>query len=316
MSFMNKKLIAGLIAVILITPVTAQAAKTVGLNNSLTTVPTLAILDTAIDTSLPMFKDKIVQEVCIIDWNTCPNGTNFMEGPGAASMPANLIIKDGFDHGTRMAQAALTSNNNINILFIKTIGNTANGSRQIVSDNNIAKALNWIALNKDRYNVQAVSMSQGHHNLMPGAQYCNKSPLLEGAISSLYNFGIPVFFAAGNNRDLKRIDFPSCIPLSISVGATMPGDYIASYSNADPLLLDFYALGSLTLFLPGGIKRVNTSGTSISTQILASTWLYIKTNNPSFSYSDTYNYMLSKSVSVAGRNVSGKFVDYLAVRNG
>ncbi len=313
---MNKKLIAGLMAVILITPTTAQAAKTVGLSNSLIPTPTLAILDTAIDTSLPMFKDKIVQEVCIINWNTCPNGTNFMEGPGAASMPIGFMLKEGFDHGTRMAQSALIANNNINILFIKTVGNTATGSRQIASDNNTAKALNWIATNKDKYNIQAVSMSQGHHVLLPGANYCNKLPLLEGAISALYNFGIPVFFAAGNGRDLKRIDFPACIPLSISVGATMPGDYIASYSNADSALLDFYALGSLRLFLPGGKTQVNSSGTSISTQILAGTWLYIKTKNPSFSYSDIYSYMTSKSVIVIGRGVSGKFVNHLAITNG
>jgi len=312
----NKKLIAGLIAVILIIPTTAQAAHNVGLSNSPVVTPTLAILDTAIDTSLPAFSGKIIQEVCIIDWSTCPNGTSFMEGPGAASMPLDFMLKNGFYHGTRMAQSALISNSNINILFIKVIGNTATGSRQIASDNNVAKALNWISLNKDKYNIQAVSMSQGHHVLLPGANYCNKSPLLEGAISTLYNFGIPVFFAAGNAKDLKRIDFPSCIHLSISVGATMPGDYIAPYSNADSLLLDFYALGSLRLFLPGGKTQVNSSGTSISTQILAGAWLKIKTNNPSFSYSDTYNYMTSKSVIVNGRGVSGKFVDYLAISNG
>ena len=116
---MNKKLIAALIAITLSIPTTAHAA---GLQNRIDSTPSVAILDTGIDTSLPAFKGKIIQEVCILEWTTCPNGKSFMEGAGAASMPANLITLNGFDHGTFMASVFLATNPNVNIVFksIKT----------------------------------------------------------------------------------------------------------------------------------------------------------------------------------------------------
>ena len=110
---MNKKLIAALIAITLAVPTTAHAA---GLQNRTGSTPAVAILDTAIDTSLPAFQGKIIQEVCILEWTTCPNGKSFMEGPGAASMPANLIKTNGFDHGTFMSSVSVANNPNLNNL--------------------------------------------------------------------------------------------------------------------------------------------------------------------------------------------------------
>jgi len=51
--------------------------------NETTSVPSLAILDTGLDTSIPSIKEKLIYEVCILEWTTCPNGQSFMEGPGS-----------------------------------------------------------------------------------------------------------------------------------------------------------------------------------------------------------------------------------------
>ena len=64
---MNKKIITAILALILIAPATTHAVEA-------TKPATLAILDTAVDTSLPAFAGKIVHEVCILEWNSCPNG--------------------------------------------------------------------------------------------------------------------------------------------------------------------------------------------------------------------------------------------------
>ena len=82
---MNKKITTAFVALLLVVPTASHAALK---NTSLE--PTLAILDTAIDTSLPSFKGKIIQEVCLLERGPCPNGSTYMEGPGAASMPANF----------------------------------------------------------------------------------------------------------------------------------------------------------------------------------------------------------------------------------
>ena len=115
---MNKKIIAALLLLTIWVPVNAQAA----LKNQTQPTPTLAIVDTAIDTSLPIFNGKIVAEVCIMDWSLCPNQSSFMEGVGAASLPSHQISLDGFDHGTQMASAAVMSNPNMNIVFIRIFG--------------------------------------------------------------------------------------------------------------------------------------------------------------------------------------------------
>ena len=119
---MKNKLITAVLTLSLLSPVAISQASDAN-------APVLAILDTAIDTSVPSLQGKIVGEVCILEWALCPNGTNFQEGSGSASMPADLITKNGFDHGTFMATTAVSSNPNIKILFIKIIANTSTGLR-------------------------------------------------------------------------------------------------------------------------------------------------------------------------------------------
>ena len=76
-------------------------------------------------------KSKIVYEVCIMDDNKCPNGKSFQEGVGAATLPATSIYQNGFDHGTQMTYAAIKTNPNVRIVFVRIIGSTQNGQRQM-----------------------------------------------------------------------------------------------------------------------------------------------------------------------------------------
>jgi hypothetical protein len=264
-------------------------------------VPTIAILDTAIDTSLPEFQGKILQEVCILQWTTCPNGETFMEGPGAASMPANLITKNGFDHGTQMASVFLATNPNANIVFIKIIGNTAAGLRQPAGEPSVYNALNWVKANASKYNIQAVSMSQGHHNLgSSGTDYCPKTPTTVQSIKDLISMGIPTFFPGGNGRDYNRIDWPSCLEDSISVGHVDRQNEISSSSNNDVTKLDFFALGFFTVPGPGNVRK-NIAGSSAAIQVAAANWLTLKAAKPSYSYTQLLETFRLTSVSTIGR---------------
>ena len=195
MSIKKSKLAILTMSMVLVTSLTGTLAS----RATAALLPTIAILDTAIDTTLPAFQGKILQEVCILEWTTCPNGKSFMEGPGAASMPANLITQNGFDHGTFMASTFLATNPNANIVFIKIIGNTAAGLRQLAGEASVYNALNWVKANASKYNIQAVSMSQGHHNLgAGGTDYCPKTPITVQAVKDLMALQIPVFFPSGN----------------------------------------------------------------------------------------------------------------------
>jgi len=296
---MNKKLMAAVVAII----TTITSINMVQANQP--APATVAILDTALDTSLPVFKDKIVQEVCILEWNSCPNGSNFMEGPGASVMSSALISKNGFDHGTKMAHASVLTNPNIKIVFVRIVGATSTGG------------LDWVIRNKERFNIQAVSMSQGHHVLgAAGTDYCPKTPITEGKIKALADMGVPVFFPTGNTRDYLRIDWPACIPSAIAIGATMPTDTIAIYSNHDPKLTDFFAIGTVRATVPGG-KTINVAGTSASTVIAATQWATVKANKPYLTYTEIYNLISKTSKPTFNSKITnGKLIDLQGALNG
>jgi len=303
---MNKKLITILISIAMSLPLTAQAA----LNNRTEMKPSVAILDTAIDTSLPEFQGKIVEEVCLIQWNTCPNGQSYMVGKGAASMPANLISLNGFDHGTQMASVLVNSNPNVNIVFIKIIGNTATGGRQNAGEPTVYNALNWVRDNASKYNIQAVTMSQGHHALAAGTDYCPKTPNTINAVVSLKNIGIPVFFPSGNGRDYQRLDWPACITESFSVGYVDQQNEIAAGSNNDASRLDFFARGFWTVKGPGGVMK-NISGSSSAVQVAAAHYMQIKSIVGD--YSKTISLMESSLIKTVGRQ--GTFNKLISVES-
>lgn len=301
---MNKKLISAVSATsLLFTLFFAVEAK------AEQQAPTLAILDTALDTSLPIFKDKIAYEVCVLEWASCPNGQKFMEGTGSAVLPSNIISANGFDHGTQMASVAVRTNPNMKIVFVRIIGNTASGMRQSTGEAGVSLALKWVLDNKEKFNIQAVSMSQANHAILTTAtDYCPTTTTLRGMLSSLVSAEIPTFFAAGNMRDLSRLSWPACINDSISIGMSDQYEQIDNNSNFDKDRLDYYATGNMQVVVPGGQIK-NAMGSSISTQVAAAVWVGIKTSNPKASYSDIINTLNTNSKIIKGaRGQYGKLI--------
>jgi hypothetical protein len=308
---MNKKITTALIAILLVVPTASHAA----LKNT-NIEPTLAILDTAIDTSLPAFKDKIIQEVCLLERGPCPNGQTYMEGPGAASMPSSLITKNGFDHGTQMAYIAIANNPNMKIVFVRIIGNNPDGIRQVATEAAVYNALQWVIDNKDKYNIKAVTMAQAARNFVAGTDYCPKTPVTQSKIKSLLEKGIPVFLPAGNDFDYTRINWPACLPESIAVGATMPTKAVAVYTNYDAKLIDFFAQGTTTSYGPGNIK-VPIAGTSASIQSAAATWIAVSSAKPSLTYIQIYDLISKTSLNTSNSKIKGgKLIDLEGALNG
>jgi hypothetical protein len=303
---MNKKLITALVATAISISATIQVAPMAQANS----VPAIAILDTALDTSLPIFKDRVAYEVCILEWNSCPNGKNFMEGAGSSTLPSNIISSKGFDHGTQMASVVAGLNPNVKIVFVRIIGNTPYGERQTANEATVTNALNWVLQNKDKYNIKSVAMSQGHHNLGPaGTEYCPSTPNTKNIISALSNAGVATFFPAGNSRDYSRLDWPACITESISVGWSDQYEGISLNGNFDKDRLDFYALGNMRVSMPGGTVR-NGAGSSISAQVAATTWALLKTKYPTYTQDQIISLLSQTSTPIRGsRGQSGKLIN-------
>ena len=108
---MNKKIVSTISAVILVLPIAIFTASA----KADTQAPAVAVLDTALDTSLPIFKDRLIYEVCVLEWPSCPNGQKTMEGTGSAVLPTNILSANGFDHGTQMASIVANTDPNVKI---------------------------------------------------------------------------------------------------------------------------------------------------------------------------------------------------------
>ncbi len=247
----------------------------------------LVIIDTGIDGRFPNFDKHIVHEVCLMFWYSCPNGLDYQEGRGSATLSGALLTYSNFDHGTQMARVAVLTNPEIEIVFMRIIGNNSRGARLSTSDSTVDKAFDWVINNAVKHNIGAVAMSQGHHNLSGSSRYCPSTPAVEKKIQTLKILNIPVFLPTGNSADKSRIDWPACISSSIAVGAIDAKNQISKFSNMDRYLTDFYALGELKDIHPDGINR-NYSGTSVSAQVAAAGWLEIANRYPTMTYSEIY----------------------------
>jgi hypothetical protein len=315
---MNKKITGLLIALTLLVPSTVANA---ALKNK-SSVPTVAILDTALDTSLPIFKDRIAYEVCILEYLSCPNGKSFQEGPGSSVMDPKFIKSNGFEHGTQISSLFVANNKTYNIVFIRIVPSGPTGLRKPLTYNAVDKALTWVYQNKDLYNIKMISMSQGDHSSLgaPKTDYCTKRNTTNILIDQLWQSGVVSFFPTGNNSDYQRIDWPACIPNSVSVGSVDKLNTIFITSNADinnPTLVDFYAQGhAVPLVNPGNIPSVG-SGTSYATIVAAAQWATISDSKPGLSVSDLYTLIKNKSTQVKSARVpSGNMINVNGAING
>ncbi len=270
-----------------------------------TVVPTLAILDTALDTSIPSIKSRLVAEVCILDWASCPNKTKFMEGAGASVLPISMLSTNNFNHGTQMTSAAISANPNINIVFIRIVGNTTKGGVQTYGLNTLVNALTWVDNNKAKYNIVAVASSHATNapviKRSATSSYCLPTAV-DTVVSNLNNSGVPVFFPSGNsagNPSMKgKIEWPACISQSIAVGGVetlnLDKPQVSLTSNYDANLVDLWGEIQQPTTYPGNVSGYSY-GTSVSVQVIAAKYVHLKTTKPTLTSTQLISLMKTAS---------------------
>jgi len=239
----------------------------------------LAIIDTTIDSNkIP----SVIYEACFAQSGSdtsCPNGSGFMEGKGAANLqrvPASGSVSN-FNHGTTMTQTALLTSPEIKIVFVRIAHITPNGSMGVSNPESISRAVEWVSKNASKYSIDAVSISQSFTTATHLLRCTNDTTIIN-AVSSLNNQSVPVFASTGNDRLTDKVGFPSCVSGVIGVGALawskntkLPADYTVMnpVTNRGPGL-DVVAQGEQQ------IGSVQYTGTSIASAIAAS--LYVNKN--------------------------------------
>ena len=268
----------------------------------------IVIIDTAIDSTALQIKNNLIYEVCILESSKCPNGTQFQEGLGSATLPVKQAYSNGFEHGSIMSSIATQVNPNVSIVFIRIAGMRTNGTMDIFTDRSLVKALNWVIENKTKYNIVSVSSSIGTHILDSGTNYCPiraTGKQIQASIESLIKLGVPTILAAGNGSDLTRIDYPACIPQAVAISSvnqkTVEGYRISMWANTGPQV-DYYALGVFNT----PIKTA--SGTSASAVAFSAYWSKVYKGT----YQDTINFIDSlKQNTVNSKTSATTFVDIL-----
>jgi len=270
--------------------------------------PSIAVIDNGTNTAY--YASSIATEVCVITSYSCPNGKMFMEGPGAANLPATTN-KD-FNHGIEMISVIVRVNPAAKIIPIRIVGMTPNGNQSLYSLDDVKAALDWVIANRVRYNIAAVSLSQG--KIFAG---CKVPAAMAGQIATLKAAQVPVIAAVGNDGNHTAVMSPACLTDTVAVGATdnpYPGvqpiaydvkavPYIARYSNGAQGQTDFFLNARwYTRQLDGSMKF--TVGTSNATAAMSGYWLL----NRKATFDETFAAILAGTTQIKNEFQSGPFV--------
>lgn len=200
------------------------------------------------------------QSVCVLDTGVDYNHTDLggCIGVGCKVRAGWNYVGDNDNpmddngHGTHVAGIIASGNKtyrgivpNASLIALKV----CNSVGSCYSDY-IESALDFCYFNSNIYDISVVSISIGD-----GGEYnedCNNPNYANDEIELLYNIGIPVIIASGNDAHRNGISYPACAPHAISVGATDKGDAITDYTNRDN------TPASPDLLAPGGVWGAST----------------------------------------------------------
>jgi hypothetical protein len=236
----------------------------------------LAIIDTAIDSK--QFP-QIIHEVCFNTHTpTCPNGSKFMEGVGAANLsvwPKPNV--SGAWHGDWMVKGALKADPTVKIVFIRYVEVT--GSNTYRNDAlSLVDAIDWVSKNAEKYSIDALSISQSNTNL---PSWCTGNNVTVNAVALLNSKNVPVFAATGNNARADVVGFPSCVSGVIGVGALTPSrtsfeKSTNGQSKTNPGI-DIATFGAVEIHMGNNLNaKFNLAGSSGAS--VASATKYLKNN--------------------------------------
>jgi hypothetical protein len=239
----------------------------------------LLIADTGFSAEDPVIASHTVYQICLMDWYVCPNGSNFQESGTAAFLTPQQLKSSGFDHGSKMARAAIAAYPDVKLILVRIIGQSQSGGRLPTSETVITRVLSWANKNAKKFNIGAVAISQGSSKIGSNARKCFASAATDKEVASLKAKGIYSFFPAGNEGKIDLINWPACIADAVAVGALDRSGSISNYSN--------YAFGQVDLYEPGYVIDTQSvltygsdNGTSLSTQYAAARWLSLVNQFP------------------------------------
>lgn len=231
----------------------------------------IAVLDTGVEASHPLFGGRVVEEACFSTPGQCPNGSTSMFGPGAAAPCAHSAC----GHGTHVAGIAIAEDPDgplagvaphANLIAIQ-IFSEVDGDLGAYSSDILAGLQHVLGL-APFYDIAVVNLSFGADPFTSEADCDAASASQSGAVAQLRSAGIATVAAAGNERLTNAITTPACLSNVLGIGSTSDVDAVSSFSNSASFLALLAPGQSIESAAAGGTTRY-ASGTSMATPHVA-----------------------------------------------
>jgi subtilisin family serine protease len=152
----------------------------------------------------------------------------------------------------------------------------------------IIAGLDWIKATKTRPSVVNMSLS--------GVNYDEIKPTLNNAITNLFNSGVPIIVAAGNQTQDASGYMPANSPNAFAVGASTSTDQRSDFSNFGSTLR-LFAPGSeiYSAFHTSDNAIIEWQGTSMATPHVAGVAALYLSANPNATAQQVYDYLINNA---------------------
>ena len=244
--------------------------KTAVEDSDMTATATVAVVDTGVDVSHEFFADGRISE----------NSYSF-----ASDSTSGDDLADGTGHGTHVAGiVADCTPDNVQLLILRIFNRSGKSSATLM-----AAAIYYAVQQK----ASVINISAGWDNDTANVFVRG---ILDPAISTAYEAGIPVVTAAGNKRMDVASTYPACSSQTIAVASLDEEGEFDIFNSNYGSGIDFAAPGvNVTSAAVGGGTCTKT-GTSMAAPHLAAAAAYVKLFHPDYTVTQLYDELAACAV--------------------